>query len=116
MEGASDGRLEGVQYFSCDKGYGIFFPLDALERDERFSLPSKGAEQSQTGGAMALNSVPPPTSSKEPICSQFTAQESPLPVTRMSQTSAGNSKTAIQRAHSAATTNMQSLLKILSGS
>ena len=35
--------LEGVKHFTCEKGLGGFFPIDSLERDDRFGPPEGGS-------------------------------------------------------------------------
>ena len=35
--------LDGVKHFTCEKGLGGFFPLDSLERDDRFGPPEGGS-------------------------------------------------------------------------
>ena len=31
--------MKGVQYFTCEDGYGLFLPVSRLKRDDRFDDP-----------------------------------------------------------------------------
>lgn len=39
VEGGHSGELKGVQYFTCEDGYGLFLPVSRLQRDNRFDDP-----------------------------------------------------------------------------
>ena len=36
VKGGHSGGFQGVQYFKCPPGQGLFFPVDGLKRDDRF--------------------------------------------------------------------------------
>ena len=36
VKGGHSGGFQGVQYFNCPPGQGLFFPVDGLKRDDRF--------------------------------------------------------------------------------
>ena len=77
MKGGSDGVLEGVQYFNCENGYGVFFPLSALEREE--SKEKEAATDVESDRATAQSPRGSTTSSNlllskeeaEPSCKQL---------------------------------------------
>ena len=39
MPGGTDGEYEGVRYFKCEDGHGLFLPVDLIARDDRFDSP-----------------------------------------------------------------------------
>ena len=39
VDGGHSGKMNGVQYFTCEDGYGLFLPPSRLQRDDRFDDP-----------------------------------------------------------------------------
>jgi len=36
--GGCSGEFQGVKYFDCAPGHGLFFPVNLLKRDDRFDI------------------------------------------------------------------------------
>lgn len=39
VDGGHSGEMNGVRYFTCEDGYGLFLPVSRLQRDDRFDDP-----------------------------------------------------------------------------
>ena len=105
--GGSSGELQGMHYFDCLKGHGIFLPLEMLERDDRFdsikSTELAVQEMNISGSDAEKNQTRRPSADKTPdkgtpssLASRHSQSLEPTPL----EVSPCTSKNRAQQSHS----------------
>lgn len=51
VKGGGPGSFQGVNYFNCSDGHGLFLPVSHLKRDGRFAEVDANTSESQTSSS-----------------------------------------------------------------
>ena len=69
VDGGGSGSIQGVSYFECSKGHGLFLPLSRVRKDTRFHDSDTSSDTSASEHAQAASETTAghPTSTQDPF-------------------------------------------------